>query len=737
MSSRASRRSRSGTAEAIAESLEGTGAILVWNPEFLREGFAVKDTLHPDRLVYGVPTDDEGEPTAEGARAKDGAGRGLRDAAVRGHAARRDGLRDGAAGEGGGELVPGDEDLVHQRDGGAVRGDGCGRDAAGGRDRVRRADRSPVPQRGSRVRWRVPAEGHPRVHGAGRRARGERRAVVPAGGRLDQHASPGADGGPGARGVRRVDRRQADRGARGGVQARLRRRARLAGAVGGGADAAAGRARHGDGPAGGGQRARPSGRTCTSPRRRSRRRRTPTWSCSPPSGPSTARSTRTPWRRSSRTSGSSTAATCSSRRRGVRRAGRTARWAVPDGVPGATGGCSSRGVALAVVALLVLRRSTASAWSADDADPVRTRRTSSSRPTRRGPTRLPALTVSCARRRRSGRGPGGEELEHAPLTPSSRRAPVDGGGEPGRRGDPHDVVDAWLASPGHRANLLDPTSTRWASAACSTTRCSARRCSSAVVSRADGSGSRPCRTSRIRRRRVPACWRRGRARRPPGGAGTAAGRARWRRRGQAEGDDRPGGPAGEEQADEDAERHEQRDVGEELGGAVGQGDPEGVEPVQDGADQVEAVVVGRARPEGHAGEPDEVESEQQAGVRVMTARARVAGCRPRSASDRPTPIAAPRELPSTSGSTAAGRRARTACTVSMPTERATSATSDDPPPPAGEEQGAEQPERDEERDVGGELGGVQVELLRQAEVVQASQPRAIGAVEARRAGATG
>lgn len=60
-----------GTAEAIAESLDGTGAILVWNPEFLREGFAVKDTLHPDRLVYGVPTDDDGVPTAEGARAKE------------------------------------------------------------------------------------------------------------------------------------------------------------------------------------------------------------------------------------------------------------------------------------------------------------------------------------------------------------------------------------------------------------------------------------------------------------------------------------------------------------------------------------------------------------------------------------------------------------------------------------------------------------------------------------------
>ena len=30
---------------------------LAWNPEFLREGFAVKDTLHPNRLVVGVVND--------------------------------------------------------------------------------------------------------------------------------------------------------------------------------------------------------------------------------------------------------------------------------------------------------------------------------------------------------------------------------------------------------------------------------------------------------------------------------------------------------------------------------------------------------------------------------------------------------------------------------------------------------------------------------------------------------
>lgn len=60
-----------GTAEALAERLAPTGASLVWNPEFLREGFAVQDTLHPDRLVYGLPTDAAGLPTPAGARARE------------------------------------------------------------------------------------------------------------------------------------------------------------------------------------------------------------------------------------------------------------------------------------------------------------------------------------------------------------------------------------------------------------------------------------------------------------------------------------------------------------------------------------------------------------------------------------------------------------------------------------------------------------------------------------------
>ncbi|MCD4523846.1 UDP-glucose/GDP-mannose dehydrogenase family protein [Nocardioides sp. cx-173] len=35
----------------------GAEAELVWNPEFLREGFAVKDTLEPDRVVLGVTSE--------------------------------------------------------------------------------------------------------------------------------------------------------------------------------------------------------------------------------------------------------------------------------------------------------------------------------------------------------------------------------------------------------------------------------------------------------------------------------------------------------------------------------------------------------------------------------------------------------------------------------------------------------------------------------------------------------
>lgn len=54
-----------GTAARLAARITEVvpGASLAWNPEFLREGFAVADTISPDRLVYGLAQSDD---TAEG-----------------------------------------------------------------------------------------------------------------------------------------------------------------------------------------------------------------------------------------------------------------------------------------------------------------------------------------------------------------------------------------------------------------------------------------------------------------------------------------------------------------------------------------------------------------------------------------------------------------------------------------------------------------------------------------------
>ena len=146
---------------------------------------------------------------------------------------------------------------------------------------LRRPDRRPVPARRPRLRRRLPAQGHPRLHGPRRGARRRPGAGVPAGGRRDQHAPPGPRwstwpascvGGSFAR--------EAGRRARRRLQAELRRHPRLAraGRRRGRSSSRRGRDRVYD-PAGDGQRRRALPGAGATRRRRWRRPRARTWCC--------------------------------------------------------------------------------------------------------------------------------------------------------------------------------------------------------------------------------------------------------------------------------------------------------------------------------------------------------------------------------------------------------------------------------------------------------------------------
>ena len=202
-----------GTGEKVRHRLDERGLEhvgYVSNPEFTAEGTAVRDFLHPDRIVIGGHRRRGRRSCRRAARRDRRARRALR---------RRVGGDDQARGE----RSPDDADLVHQRDRQRLRGDGRRRRARGRGRRPRPAYRPELPQSGDRLRGLVLSEGLARAQAAGRQLR----LSLPAadGGDRGQRAAEAPADREAAGAPRRAARRD-DRAPRTRLQASHRRRAR-------------------------------------------------------------------------------------------------------------------------------------------------------------------------------------------------------------------------------------------------------------------------------------------------------------------------------------------------------------------------------------------------------------------------------------------------------------------------------------------------------------------------------
>jgi UDPglucose 6-dehydrogenase len=195
-----------GTAARLSALIEEADCELVWNPEFLREGFAVSDTLSPDRIVLGVRSDtaektirqvyEKINETGTPVIVTDFATAELVKVAANAFLATKISFINAMAEVC--EVV--DADITHLAD-------AIGRDERIGRRFL---------NAGLGFGGGCLPQGHPGVHGTGRRTRRRSGPVLPQGCRCGQRPSPGPDGRPGPRNVRRIPRRNAHR--------RLRRR---------------------------------------------------------------------------------------------------------------------------------------------------------------------------------------------------------------------------------------------------------------------------------------------------------------------------------------------------------------------------------------------------------------------------------------------------------------------------------------------------------------------------------
>ena len=155
-SSSASRRCPSAPPRGSPSSSRRVGARLAWNPEFLREGFAVRTPSRPTGSCYGVRAGGRRHPPPRSTRSTPPRSRGGTPRVVTDFATAE--LVKVAANAFLATKISFINAMAE-----VARGDRRRRHPARRRDRLRRADRPALPQRGPRVRRRLPAQGHPRA----------------------------------------------------------------------------------------------------------------------------------------------------------------------------------------------------------------------------------------------------------------------------------------------------------------------------------------------------------------------------------------------------------------------------------------------------------------------------------------------------------------------------------------------------------------------------------------------